>query len=276
MNPKSPIFIVSRGRWESRLTSKHLERMNVPYKIIVEADEYDKYSAVINPSKILVLPYENPDKCSIPARNFAWDTASSMGEEHFYLVDDNIAGFVRLNHNERVPVNSGTIFKCAEDFVSRYTNIALAGFGYRFMCGGHRRKKPPFRLNTGVYSCMLIQTNIPFRFRGIYNEDSDLSIRVLKDGWCTLVFNAFLQNKIATMSMVGGNTSALYEGDGRLKMAESLQEQHPDIVTVAHRFNRWQHVVDYRPFKENRLIKKEGLVIPNRINNYGMVLRKRQ
>ena len=42
MNPKYPIYIVSKGRWESRLTSKALERMNVPYRIIVEQDEFDR------------------------------------------------------------------------------------------------------------------------------------------------------------------------------------------------------------------------------------------
>jgi hypothetical protein len=35
---------------------------------------------------------------------------------------------------------------------------------------------------------------------------------------------------------------------------------------------RWQHQVDYRPFKKNRLILKEGVEIPEGVNNYGMVL----
>ena len=56
MNPEYPIYIVSKGRWESRLTSRALEEMNVPYHIIVEKDEYDKYAAVIDPAKILITP----------------------------------------------------------------------------------------------------------------------------------------------------------------------------------------------------------------------------
>ena len=46
MNPKYPIYIVSKGRWESRQTSKALESMKVPYYVIVEEDEYDKYCKV--------------------------------------------------------------------------------------------------------------------------------------------------------------------------------------------------------------------------------------
>ena len=33
MNPKYPVYIISKGRWERRLTSKALEKMDVPYRI---------------------------------------------------------------------------------------------------------------------------------------------------------------------------------------------------------------------------------------------------
>jgi hypothetical protein len=49
-----------------------------------------------------------------------------------------------------------------------------------------------------------------------------------------------------------------------------LQEMHPDLARVTWRFNRWHHFVDYKPFKRNKPIKVEGLVIPKGINNYGM------
>jgi hypothetical protein len=49
MNPKYPIYIVSKGRWETRLTSKALDRINVPYHIVVEAHERDQYAAVVGP-----------------------------------------------------------------------------------------------------------------------------------------------------------------------------------------------------------------------------------
>ena len=55
MNPKYPIYIVSKARWESRLTSKSLERMKVPYYIVVEEQEYENYCNVIDESKVLIL-----------------------------------------------------------------------------------------------------------------------------------------------------------------------------------------------------------------------------
>jgi hypothetical protein len=52
-------------------------------------------------------------------------------------------------------------------------------------------------------------------------------LSLLKAGPCTIQFNAFLSGKMATMTMRGGNTDELYVEDGRLKMAQSLQELHP-------------------------------------------------
>lgn len=275
MNPSYPVYIISKGRWESRLTSKALEKIQVPYHIVVEPQEFNNYAEVIDPKKILVLPFSNLGQGSIPARNWVWEHSLSVGAKRHWILDDNMATFFRFNRNLKVPVASGTIFKTAEDFVDRYTNVALAGFNYKMFAS---RKSPdikPFTPNTRIYSCILIKNSIPYRWRGRYNEDTDLSLRVLKDGWCTVLFNAFLAEKMPTMTMKGGNTESLYklgDVDGRLLMAQSLQQQHPDVVKITRKWGRWQHHVDYRPFKKNRLIRKPGIVIPNAQNEYGMTL----
>ena len=137
---------------------------------------------------------------------------------------------------------------------------------------------PAYYLNTRVYSCILIKNDIPYRWRGRYNEDTDLSIRALKDGWCTILFNAFLCEKQQTMTMKGGNTDELYKQDGdmdgRLLMAQSLVDQHPDIASVSWKWDRYQHHVDYSGFRRNKLKRREGLKIESGINNYGMILKK--
>lgn len=43
-------------------------------------------------------------------------------------------------------------------------------------------------------------------------------------------------------------------------------------MTVVWRFNRWHHHVNYKPFKGNVLKKKDGIIVPNVVNNYGMKL----
>jgi hypothetical protein len=54
-NPQFPVYIISKARWESRLTSRALEAMGVPYRVVVEEQEWKHYAAVIDPAKVLVL-----------------------------------------------------------------------------------------------------------------------------------------------------------------------------------------------------------------------------
>lgn len=274
-NPQFPVYIISKGRWESRLTSKALEEINVPYRIVIEPQEFIKYSEHIDSKKILTLPFSNLGQGSIPARNWVWEHSIKEGYTHHWILDDNIAWFARIHKNKKTRVSNGLCFKITEDFSLRYTNVALSGLQYEMFIPANGKSKPVV-FNTRIYSCILIRNDIPFRWRGKYNEDTDLSIRALKQGWCTILMQAFVCKKMTTMKMKGGNTDLLYKQDksfdGRLEMAKSLQKQHPEITTIKWKWGRWQHEVDYSSFKKNKLIKKQGLKLENKANNYGLEL----
>ncbi len=285
MNPQFPVYIVSKGRWETRLTSKSLEYLKVPYFIVVEEQEYSKYKEVIDEKKILILDkkfqrdYETFDdlgdtKSKGPgaARNFAWEHSISLGAKWHWVMDDNIRHFFRLNDNLRIRVSDGTIFKCMEDFVLRYQNVAMAGPNYS-MFAPRKQKKTVFTVNTRIYSCNLIRNDVPFRWRGRYNEDTDLSLRMLKAKWCTVQFNAFLQGKVATQTMTGGNSDDFYRKEGTTAKSIMLAKMHPDISKVKMRFNRVHHWVDYSVFKNQLLVLKPGVKIEQKVDNYGLALK---
>ncbi len=282
MTPQFPLYIPSKGRWEKRLTVRALETIGVPFRIVVEEQERERYAAVIDPAKILVLDPEyqraydarcelpeGASKGSGPARNFIWDHSMSEGHAWHWIMDDNIQRFMRLNRNLKVPVADGTVFRCMEDFVLRFRNIGMAGPTYDTFAP---RKKawPPYWLNTRVYSCNLIRNDIPFRWRCRYNEDTDLSLRILKAGWCTVLFNAFLQKKMATMSQKGGNTDELYK-HGTEEKSRQLWREHPDVTKLISRFGRPHHYIDCSGFK-NPLVLRPGATIPDGVDDYGMRL----
>ena len=272
-NPSYPVYIVSKGRSDSRLTSRSLERMNIPYYIAVEPQDYDAYCAVIDPAKVLVLPFSNHGDGPGRARNWCWDHAIKLGAKRHWVLDDNISDFYRLQKNERIRVETGAIFKAAEDFVDRYENVPISGFQYRFFIAPNA-KYPPFVTNTRIYSVLLIDNECKHRWRGRYNEDTDICLRVLKDGDCTIQFNAFLQGKAATQTLGGGNTEEFYAKEGTLKKSQMLVDMHPDVTKLVWRFDRWHHFVDYNPFKKNKLKFKPGVEVKDEINNYGMKLIK--
>lgn len=284
MKPKYPIYIVSKGRWDSRLTSKSLDRMGLPYWLVVEEQEYQNYVNEVGKDKVLILDpnylknYDTFDdlgdkKSKGPggARNFAWDHSISIGAKKHWVMDDNIYNFYRFNRNAKNICNSGALFKASEDFVDRFTNVPISGLNYCKFCFASEIY-PAFLPNTRIYSCLLIENDCKYRWRGRYNEDTDLSLRVLKDGLCTIQFNAFLQEKATTQRLSGGNTKEFYAEEGTKNKSIMLAKMHPDVASVVWKFNRWHHHVDYTPFKRNKLIKKDGVKYNTGINNYNMSL----
>ena len=105
MNPRFPVYIISKGRWKNRLTSRALERRKIPYHIVVEPQEFSEYSAVIDKERILVLPFSNLGQGSIPARNWVWEDSIAKGYKKHWILDDNIDAFYRLNNNINFGIN---------------------------------------------------------------------------------------------------------------------------------------------------------------------------
>lgn len=279
---KYPICIPSKGRADIQMTARLLERFGVDYQVFVEETEGDIYMEHLGEDRVVVMPFHDLGKGSIPARNFIWDYTREREHARHWIIDDNILNFGRTNFNRRLGCYGGQWFRAMEDFIDRYENIAMAGpHDRRFI--PDRQKLAPYLLNHRVYSCILLKNDLDYKWRGKYNEDTDLSLRILKDGHCTLLFRAFWMNKGDThkgdgkSGMKGGNTDTVYEKDDyRLKFVKSLQKQHPDVVELVWRYGRWHHQVNYEPFKKNKLVLKEDIVPIAEDNEYGMTLRKRK
>lgn len=278
MLPRYPIYIPSKGRFESCLTAKLLIKDKVPFQLVVEPQEYDEYAKRYGSEHVLTLPFSNRGSV-IPARNWIKQHATEQGHLRHWQLDDNIRVFYRFLKGKRIPCDSGVALLAAEDFTDRYENIAITGLNYKmFIFVGTNGKKgaPPFHLNCRVYSCSLILNSIPYEWRGRYNEDTDICLQALSGGWCTVLINAFLIDKIRTMVMKGGNNTELYQKqDGRLKMARSLERVWNGVVETKRRFHRPQHVVKdaWRRF-DTPLKLKEGIRLEDfkEPNEYGMKL----
>ena len=286
INPKYPLYIVSKGRSETRLTSKALEKMQVPYYIVIEQSDFKEYSAVIDKKKILILPEKYLDEYEVldnlrrskstgpgAARNFVWEHSKESGFAFHWVMDDNITAFYRLNNNLKIKVFSGAFFRAMEDFVERYENVSMAGPNYDYFAK-QNQKLPPFIKNTRIYSCNLIKNDTPFKWRGRYNEDTILSLDMLKAGYCTIQFNAFLQGKVPTQVLRGGNSQEFYDQEGTLPKSQMQIDVHSDVSELVFKFGRIHHKVDYKPFKKTKLIKKKNININKGVNNYGMELKQ--
>ncbi len=271
VSPCYPIYIISKGRWDNCLTPKTLDFMDLDYRIVVEPAEVLKYKRFWG-DKVITGDFDTTTRSSIPVRNWIDDNCEA---EKYWLLDDNINYFYIMNDNCSWRTNSGAVFKLIEEFSERYENVALAGMNKLGFCTP-KDKVAPYVLNTRVYSITLLTKAMNDKikidgklWRGRYNEDTDLNIRFLKAGYCTMNFQMFLGDKATTMRMKGGNTDSVYvDGDGRKKFAQSLVDQHPDVAKVVERYGRFHHHVDWSVFKKNKLIKKSSYPV----RDYGLFL----
>jgi hypothetical protein len=71
--PKYPVYIISKGRFDRTLTADNFDNCNLNYLIAVEPQEYDLYVQKLGLEKVLKLPFSNLGLGSYPARNFCWE-----------------------------------------------------------------------------------------------------------------------------------------------------------------------------------------------------------
>lgn len=240
IEPRYPVYVISKGRHDCCLTAKFLVRDETPFRLVVEPQEADAYAKEFGRERLEILPFSNLGLGSIPARNWVWEHAKATGAERHWILDDNIRNIHRRWSERKIRCQAGVAFYVCEEFVDRYENIAIGGMNYSMFVPSRRKVKAYFT-NVHVYSCLLIRNDLPFRWRGRYNEDTDLCLQVLSAGWCTVSINVFTAEKVATMTMKGGNMTSLYQGDGRLKMAKSLERSWPGVVETKRKFRRPQH-----------------------------------
>lgn len=237
--PRYPIYVPSRGRVDQCLTARWLVEDGVEFSLVVQPDEAAAYADRFPTVPLLVVPRTVTNL--LTTRLWIREHALALDADRHWQLDDNMRFPRRLHAGLRIRCHSGVVLSIVEDFTDRYTNIGISGLNYQMFVPPNART--PLTFNCHVYSASLINNRMPYRWRIVYNDDTDLCLQVLAGGLCTVLFNAFMINKQQTMTIGGGNTADLYQGDGRLRMARALERLWPGVVTVDRRFQRPQHVI---------------------------------
>ena len=274
MMPKYPVYIPSKGRADDMMTANMFDKYHVPYRVVVQPDQVEAYAKWKD--RLLVLPEDG--KGLVYARNWIKDHSIAEGHERHWQFDDDIKYMLRVVRGDRVPIAANDALALAEEFTDRYENVAISSFNSAFFVPSRygltdTPNQPPFYLNVRCYTCFLINNVLANRWRNRYNEDTDMTLQALADGWCTILFNAFLIWTVNTMTHKGGQTS-IYVNDGRLRMADQLKTMWPGTVDITRRHGRPQHIIehDWRRFT-TKLKRKEDVVIPTDDSHRGLTLK---
>jgi hypothetical protein len=282
VKPRYPIYVPSKDRYQRNraLTLRALLRDEIPFRLVIQPAQIAGYEPyVTSHDELLVLPRD--DFGLLNTRNWIRAHAEAAGHARHWQLDDNISGFYRLWDGRRVPVHAGAALRVCEDLTDRFTNVGVSGLNYDMFVPADTRT--PFYRNVHVYSCTLVNHEMPHRWRLRYNDDTDLCLQALTTGWATLLVNAFMAKKVTTMMVRGGNTDDLYrddaEGDardtrGRYEMARVLERQWPRLVTLTRKFGRYQHSVNWGAFNVPLRLRAgvDPAALPE-VDEYGLTLR---
>ena len=258
---KYPIFIPSRHRADIAGTAQILEKAGVPdFRFIVEGEDVSAYADRFGSERVVKLErcyqeeYETCDDLGLSlsvgpgaARNMAWDIAISEGSDWHWVIDDNlIVTLFRYGSDGFTMIKDGVRwFDELETLLTGFTNVVMGGPHCEFFIAHRHANVRRFSPNTRIYSFNLIRNDIPFRWRGRWNEDTILSLDILKAGFATLLSNEYLMKKARTQFVKGGNTEVFYK-HGTGPKSRMLKIVYPEYVDIVTRFRRIHHYVDYR------------------------------
>ena len=98
------MYIVSKTRYDSMITSKSFNRMKIPHYIVIEPQEKTQYEEALEKfgltyAELLVAPFSNHGDEQW-CRNWAWNHSIELGATSHWVFDDNIADFYRLHNNQ--------------------------------------------------------------------------------------------------------------------------------------------------------------------------------
>lgn len=261
-----PIYIPSKGRHDIRGTARLFDRLGLPnYTLIVEEYERAKYANKWGSDRVAVLPrvfqeeFETCDEhgLSLPlgvglARNFAWHLAEEAGAAWHWAIDDNQVALYRYDGTDYTIVTDGPkFFADMEKIITGYRNLGMAGpHDEKFIIRG---ESPKPAKNTRIYSFNAMRTDLPIRWRGRWNDDTILTLDMLTNRWCTLLFRHMLMDKAETWTsrensaeLKGGCSDDFYRVAGTGPKSRLLARVYPHHVKVVQRFSRIHHFVDYR------------------------------
>ena len=232
---KYTIYIPSKGRPTKCHTGEMLRETGLKFYIVIEPQDYDEYVKNFNKENLLVLPFSNLGLGGYPARNWIKDYSTKLGEKKHWQLDDDLYHLAIFNKGKEIKKTPNEILGLIEQFTDKYNNVGLSGPSSNAFAGF---QKKPFRLNQQICNCVLVNNDIPYRWRIKGGHDTDMSIQVLKSGLCTILLNSFVFKMAPTGINEGGNQTELYDENVSKRLGE-LFTLHPELpIKTSNKFDR--------------------------------------
>lgn len=248
-----PVYIPSRSRFDLATTPAVFIDCGVKnFFVVVEPHEANRYS--VRGWPMLVLP--DDDRGITFSRNWIKEHARAAGAEWHWQVDDDINRFYLNSGTSRARVGAAEALAHLEEVVSRYSNVAAAALAHSTF-----PKTKPLCINHPAYTCSLIRTADPFKWRiesGVY-EDTDYALQILAAGLCTIVSNVYEYSSLSQGRTPGGMRDRYALHPDKARYVDDLAALWPGVVE--HRLRRGVHgpAVRWRTFTTRLKAREEEM-----------------
>jgi len=226
-----PIYVLSKNR-PKRVTLKLLDDMKVNYYLVIEPQDYDKYTEVLESEYMSIVVLPENDRGISYVRNYCKQHSIENSHKWHWQIDDNIQNFYIRKDDKNVKHDGRNLLSATECLSHRFDNVGIIGLCHK---GFAFAKKNNIDINKQVYSCVLVKNAVDINWRDDVVEDTDYSLQVLSNRQCTLLLNRMLIDKHTTSTNSGGNDNT---DDWRLKRSKGLQKYWPGAFEITHQYGR--------------------------------------
>ena len=218
---KYNIYIPSKGRAKTCNTPSLLEGNNTSLFLVVEPQDENAYIEEFGENYVLTM--EENNKGIAYARNWCKNHSIRMGEKYHWQIDDDINSFSERTNKNRI-CNGLELLRKVEQYVDEYSNIGIAGLKHSLFAWSAKKE---IDYNKQICSCAIINNEVDIKWRDGVVEDTDYSMQVLANNYCSVLFNRFLYDPPKLASNSGGNNASGYY-DNYIHLLHGLQEKWKD------------------------------------------------
>jgi len=226
-----PIYIPSKGRADNCRTANRLVDLGCSnFKIVVEPNDYDGYAAHYSTDHLLTLDV-NDHGCGY-VRQWIKTHSVSRGTQFHWQLDDDLTFKKRIDGKTVTQHDAAlTMLREVEDVVGRFINIGIAGLRHATFA---YTQTDYVSINKQVASCVLVNNSTKARYRRGIVEDTDYSMSVLTEGFCTLLFNTLLYSGPPQGTQTGGHTGSAEFDDPAKDQNRELVRRWPGAFQIEY------------------------------------------
>lgn len=287
---KYNIYIPSYDRAGAAMTP---DRMMLDFDmqnwyLAIDPSQYEKYIEVYPAKRIIIRDpsFRSTEKLDMATSvlspitmhgtagiyNFLLYFSRSMGESHYWTMDDDIKAMAMKAHkgDERANMKNGydknNFFRCSR-LLPKY-GFSMKKFLYSIEELGDKMRNPGFlgvekfglvfdlpltwKTGTRLYSFYLTNNSIQCDHYGQHNNDVITSLELSKRGYINLLFEGICYDSLPTQK--GGGLTEVYKSFGTLDKGKVLARTHPKVSKISNIYNRIHHVVNYHSYNKQRIV----------------------